>query len=229
QMHAGLKLALLKDAIAKAEHIVLHAAIYSNFAHNEIGAKLRLTLKDNSLKQLTIISLEPDGAWHREFAAVLRPTMSLPEVERLYQDSRNWCAELKQQFPEQVTLVSTHALAFQPILLIGDRIFAGHYAHSELTCADGIWLELDLVQLGFAAGSLTHWVQTGEAPLKANPWAAALGRYVAECHQAAGLGRAEVNQAKINLAKVNLAKVNPARIHQAKVGQPTMEPPHARP
>lgn len=191
QVHAGLTLPALVDAIANAQQIVLHAAIYSNFAHNEIGEQLFCKLQDNSVHKLTIISLAPPSAWHREFAAVLRPSMPQAEVEALYERSHNWCLQLKQRFPDRVQLISTQALAFQPILLIGDRLFAGHYAHSTLTSAEGIWLEFNAVQLGFEANSLHLWLQAGTpatasaaTPEKHHPWMAALGRYVEECRQA---------------------------------------------
>lgn len=186
QLYFGLNTHALLEAIAQANDIVLHAAIYSNFADNAVGQLLLQRLQSESLKQLTLIKLEPTGSWRDEFATILRPEMPLREVERLYESSRHWCAELKRQFPETVNLVSTQALPLQPILLIGDRLFVGHYAHSHTTSAQGLWIEFDVIALDLAPNSLIDWFYSGVTAEQDSPVAITLGRYVEECRRAVG-------------------------------------------
>ncbi|WP_330148992.1 hypothetical protein [Shewanella xiamenensis] len=186
QLHFGLNTSALLNAIERADEIVLHAAIYSNFADNAVGQLLLQRLQYASLKQLTLIKLEPTRLWRDEFATILRPEMPLQEVEQLYDISRHWCAELKTQFPETVNLVSTQALPLQPILLIGDRLFVGHYAHSHTTSAQGLWLEFDILALGLAPNSLIDWFDTGVPSEQNSAVEVALGRYVDECRRAVG-------------------------------------------
>ncbi|MGL4712154.1 MAG: hypothetical protein ACRCWP_06215 [Shewanella sp.] len=183
-IHSGLNISALLNAISQAEHIVLHAAIYSNFATNAVGELLSQRLADDQLKTLTLIQLEPSDHWRVEFAAVLRPSMPISAVETLYSVSSDWCRQLKQRFPNAVNLLSTQALAFQPILLLDDQLFVGHYAHSQHTSAQGVWLEFDTLALGLRAGTLTHWLQNGVPQQGLSSWECAIGRYVEECHQA---------------------------------------------
>ncbi|MFB2800413.1 hypothetical protein [Shewanella seohaensis] len=186
KLHFGLNTHALLEAIAQANNIVLHAAIYSNFADNTVGQLLLQRLQSVSFKQLTLIKLEPTGSWRDEFATILRPEMPQREVERLYENSRHWCAELKRQFPETVNLVSTQALPLQPILLIGDRLFVGHYAHSHTTSAQGLWIEFDVIALGLAPNSLIDWFYSGVTAEQDSPVAITLSRYVEECRRAVG-------------------------------------------
>ncbi|MFG0455668.1 hypothetical protein [Shewanella mangrovisoli] len=186
KLHFGLNTHALLEAIAQANDIVLHAAIYSNFANNAVGQLLLQHLQSESFKQLTLIKLEPTGSWRDEFATILRPKMPQREVERLYENSRHWCAELKRQFPETVNLVSTQALPLQPILLIGDKLFVGHYAHSHTTSAQGLWIEFDAIALGLAPNSLIDWFYSGVNTTEDSPVAITLGRYVEECRRAVG-------------------------------------------
>ncbi|ASK70464.1 hypothetical protein CF168_17255 [Shewanella bicestrii] len=186
KLHFGLNTHALLEAIAQANDIVLHAAIYSNFADNAVGQLLLQRLQSASFKQLTLIKLEPTGSWRDEFATILRPEMPLWEVERLYENSRHWCAELKRQFPETVNLVSTQALPLQPILLIGDRLFVGHYAHSHTTSAQGLWIGFDVIALGLTPNSLIDWFYSGVTTEQDSPVAITLGRYVEECRRAVG-------------------------------------------
>ncbi|MFB2686452.1 hypothetical protein K0H59_03570 [Shewanella sp. FJAT-51649] len=186
QLHFGLNTSALLNAIERADVIVLHAAIYSNFANNAVGQLLSQRLQNASFKQLTLIKLEPTGSWRDEFATILRPEMPQREVERLYENSRHWCAELKRQFPETINLVSTQALPLQPILLIGDRLFVGHYAHSHTTSAQGLWIEFDVIALGLAPNSLIDWFYSGVTAEQDSPVAITLGRYVEECRRAVG-------------------------------------------
>lgn len=186
KLHFGLNTHALLEAIAQANDIVLHAAIYSNFADNAVGQLLLQRLQSASFKQLTLIKLEPTSPWRDEFATILRPEMPLWEVERLYENSRHWCAELKTQFPEVVNLVSTQALPLQPILLIGDRLFVGHYAHSHTTSAQGLWIEFDVIALGLAPNSLIDWFYSGVTTEQDSPVAITLSRYVEECRRAVG-------------------------------------------
>ncbi|MFB2734253.1 hypothetical protein [Shewanella mangrovisoli] len=186
KLHFGLNTSALLNAIEHADVIVLHAAIYNNFANNAVGQLLLQRLQSESFKQLTLIKLEPTGPWRDEFATILRPKMPRQEIEQLYEISRHWCAELKTQFPEVVNLVSTQALPLQPILLIGDRLFVGHYAHSHTTSAQGLWIEFDAIALGLAPNSLIAWFYSGVTAEQDSPVAITLGRYVEECRRAEG-------------------------------------------
>lgn len=186
QLHFGLNTSALLNAIERADVIVLHAAIYSNFADNAVGQLLLQRLQNARLRQLTLIKLEPTRLWRDEFATILRPEMPQQDVEQLYDISRHWCAELKTQFPEAINLVSTQALPLQPILLIGDRLFVGHYAHSHTTSAQGLWIEFDTIALGLAPNSLIDWFYSGVTAEQDSPEAITLGRYVEECRRAVG-------------------------------------------
>ena len=186
QLHFGLNTSALLNAIERADVIVLHAAIYNNFANNAVGQLLLQRLQSTSFKQLTLIKLEPTGPWRDEFATILRPKMPRQEIEQLYEISRHWCAELKTQFPEVVNLVSTQALPLQPILLIGDKLFVGHYAHSHTTSAQGLWIEFDAIALGLAPNSLIAWFYSDVTAEQDSPVAITLGRYVEECRRAVG-------------------------------------------
>lgn len=186
QLHVGLNTTALLTAINHADEIVLHAAIYSNFANNAVGQGLLQQLQNASLKRLTLIKLEPNTPWCDEFATILRPEMSAQEVEQLYELSHIWCAKLKKQFPQSVSVVSTRTLPLQPILLIGDKLFVGHYAHSHSTSAQGLWLEFDTISLGLSPGTLTHWFYSGIPSELHLPVEIALSRYVEECRHTVG-------------------------------------------
>ncbi|WP_157509159.1 hypothetical protein [Ferrimonas futtsuensis] len=177
----GLDRGALLAALEEASEVVLHAAIYDNFAGSPVEAMLRRRLADGSLKRLTILSVLPPKCWRQEFSQVLRQGMTPGQISRVYAASRQWCNDLAEAFPEQVKLVLTSALPLQPQLLVGDTLFVGHYAHSSQPSALGLWLQLDACALGLAPGSLIQWFNLGQVPAQSEPWAIALGRYVQEC------------------------------------------------
>ncbi len=198
QIHAGLNLKELLAAISLADSIVLHAAIYSNFATNAVGALIQKKLNDGALTQLTLIELIPQSTtWHNEFCRVLRPDMSKKKVEALYQASYKWTEALQVGFPNIVHRIQTQALPFQPILLIGDQLFVGHYAHDLLTSAEGMWVEFDSVKMGLTPGTLVHWFNDGMPEQALSPTQMALGRYIEECRQL-------VQQAPIDITEERL-------------------------
>ena len=182
---AGLDQQSLLIAIENAVSVVLHAAVYNNFAHSEVGDLIRKKLQDGSLEQLDIIELQPDKHWQNEFSVILRPKMQKTQVMQMFIESSLWSKELKASFPQQVNRVLTQALPLQPIMLIGDVLFVGQYAHSSLVSAQGIWLQIACDLLGLKSGELQSWYHDG-LPLKlCNSWPLAISRYVDECRQAA--------------------------------------------
>lgn len=182
---AGLNVTALLAAIERASFIVLHAAIYTNFANSEVGERLRQQLINGRLQRLEIIELEPNSAWQQEFAAILRPQMPTDSVKQLFADSSIWSAQLQAEFPSQVSRITTQALPLQPLLLVGDYVFVGQYAHSNLTSAAGLWLQLDSPKLGLKAHTLQHWYQYGVPADLGDYGPLAISRYVEECRQAA--------------------------------------------
>lgn len=195
---AGLDRATLLDAITRAATMVWHAAIYNNFAGTEIECLIRSRLQSGALTRLDIISLRPHPQWGQEFARVLRPELSEHDTAALFAQSQQWCDDLAANFPEQVRHIRSHALPLQPILLLGDTLLAGQYAHSSLISAQGIWITLQAADMGLADGALWQRYLAAELPGNASagasaipaqpwqsPWPKALGRYVDECRQAA--------------------------------------------
>ncbi|MBQ4891327.1 hypothetical protein J8L86_15845 [Shewanella sp. MMG014] len=147
KVHQRLPLKLVLQALETASFAVLHAAIYSNFADNAVGKMLQEQLRIGQLKQLYILQLQPHAHWQDEFAAILRPKpIEKPAIPSLYQQSHAWCQQLQEQFPHQLHFHLIKSLPLQPILLIGNRIFAGQYAHSQTTSADGLWLEIAVAE-----------------------------------------------------------------------------------
>ncbi|MGI2261144.1 hypothetical protein [Shewanella sp. GXUN23E] len=174
----------LLELMTGAQQLVLHAALYSNFAHGPVNKLIRRRLASGELTSLTLIKLEAKPQWRDEFARVLRPGMAAADMDLLLRQSRDWCCELKCLAPAAVNLVSSQALPLQPILLLGDTVLAGQYAHSQETAAHGPWLELDSTALGLAPGTLGQWFAQG-VPVTGEGWPRAIGRYVEECRQAA--------------------------------------------
>ena len=183
----GLNQSALLAAIKCADSIVLHAAIYTNFAHSEVGKLIRTKLIDGSLRRLDIIELQPNKYWQQEFLAILRPSTAKNEVISMLADSKDWSARLSTEFPLQVSQILTQALPLQPVLLIGDNLFVGHYAHSGLPSAQGLWLQLECTLLGLQPGDLQNWYQQGTPTEVASRWQQAISRYAEECRQAASL------------------------------------------
>ena len=182
---AGLDIQALISAIATADEIVLHAAIYNNFAGSDIHQQLVEQLSSNELKMLTIISIQPQDCWRNEFTQVLRSGFSDAQMSAVYARSRKWCQELALAFPDQVILVLTNRLPMQPILLLDDTIFAGQYSHSPEPSALGLWLHID-TEAFLPAGTIMQWFRQSGSKSKEihSPWHQALRRYVDECAQA---------------------------------------------
>ncbi|GLS82221.1 hypothetical protein [Paraferrimonas haliotis] len=183
----GFNISGLLAEMQSAAFMVWHAAIYSNFIDSDIERLVRRKLSDGSLQQLVIISAQPKCHWQQEFAAILRPSHSAIEVARLQQESRRWVDDLAKEFAANVEHQLTAAMPLQPLLLIQDSIYAGHYAHSHSTSAQGVWLKIDTVALGLNAGQIQHWFNNGIPNQTLSPTETALARYVSECSQ--GLSR----------------------------------------
>ncbi|ABZ75978.1 conserved hypothetical protein [Shewanella halifaxensis HAW-EB4] len=182
---AGLDKKSLLTAMESATSMVLHAAIYTNFAHSEVGNLIRRKLLDGSLHRLDIIELQPDLYWRDEFVAILRPNMTKDEVILMFAESKRWSEALSFDFPKQVNQVLTQALPLQPIMLIGDCLFVGQYAHSRLVSAQGLWLQIECSLMGLQPGELQSWYQQGLPAEVSGDWQQVISRYVDECRQAA--------------------------------------------
>ncbi|MBR9728395.1 hypothetical protein G3R48_10465 [Shewanella intestini] len=179
---AGLNISALLNAVQQANTMVWHAAIYNNFANGDMNTLLQRQLRSRQLQQLTIISQHCAQHWQDEFAAIVRPTLTSQDVSTLQRTSLNWCQQLSNSYPQQVHHCVSQHLPLQPILLIGDQLFIGQYAHSHSTSAQGLWLQIDSCALGLAGGELHQWYLDG-TPANLCDWPQAIGRYVEECRQ----------------------------------------------
>ena len=180
---AGLDTQALITAIKSANTLVLHAAVYSNFIHSEVGKFIRTKLVDGSLQHLEIIELQPNRHWRDEFISILRPQMTRESVLSMFSNSSRWSKSLAFEFPQQVNQVFTQTLPLQPVLIIGDTIFVGQYAHSSLTSAQGMWIQIECLSLGLKPGDLQTWYQHGLPSDLSGDWPLAISRYVEECRQ----------------------------------------------
>lgn len=175
----GLDPEALIRAIESSCTVLLHAALYSNFATNGIGNALEQQLASGDLARLILIS-SGEGPWQAEFEAMLRPTLMDSHRAELVKQSDTWCADLQSRYLEKVMWVQTTQLPTQPVLICDDQIIVGHYAHSVVPASDGLWLVLG----GLSEGQVEEWLSGAPLASKSSLWERACYRHVSECRSA---------------------------------------------
>ncbi|ADN76254.1 conserved hypothetical protein [Ferrimonas balearica DSM 9799] len=180
----GLDPEALIEAIESSCTVLLHAALYSNFATNAIGEALERQLASGDLARLIVIS-SGVGPWLAAFEQMLRPQLSDEERAELVRQSDNWCADLQSRYLEKVMWVQSDQLPTQPVLICDDQLIVGHYAHCLVPAAEGIWLVLG----GLAEGQVEEWLSGAEPDEQTSVWERACYRHVAECRSALNCAR----------------------------------------
>jgi hypothetical protein len=143
QVLSGLGESGLSEAVARADRLFFHAALYSSFARDKaMAAALETALSRPGFARLDMVSLDPvaGAAYWDEFRGVLRQDMPASTMQREFSVSAAFCDELATRHPLKVRLFVTSALPLAPILLVDDMIYAGHYLHSPVPAPLGLWL-----------------------------------------------------------------------------------------
>lgn len=140
---AGLAEADLPSAVARANGLFFHAAIYGNFAANPaMLAALDTVLSRPKGRGLDVITLNADGsvAWRDEFFDVLREGRFPGDMAAACRESDAFLAGLAARYPGQVRRFIGKTLPLAPIILTDDMIFAGQYLHAPAPAPNGLWL-----------------------------------------------------------------------------------------
>lgn len=183
----GLAEAGLPEAVARADRLFFHAALYSNFARDTVMASaLAMALARPGFDRLDVVSLDPVARppYWDEFRRVLRSDMPEATMHREFSASTGFLDALATRHPTKVRLFLTTAMPLAPILLVGDTIFAGHYAHGPVPAPLGLWLA---VPANVAA--LLERAETDAAPDGLDPTALGAYRLVYECVAARNAAR----------------------------------------
>lgn len=131
--------------ICKAKHnIVLHAAYYPKYGHDELAYELYNSIGGNSSLRLTVIFTETaDNPWLEEFTKILRPYFSEDEFVRELENSRRHFLNMRNKFgAARVRVLSSGRLPMFPIIMIDNTLIIGHYAHSQVPAPEGLWLKI---------------------------------------------------------------------------------------
>lgn len=169
----------LPEAVARADRLFFHAALYSNFARDKaMTDALEMALSRPGFDRLDVVSLDPlarEPYWD-EFREVLRRGMPASTMHREFAVSTGFLDALASRHPTKIRRYATSTLPLAPILLVGDRIYAGHYLHSPVPAPLGLWLCLpadvpDLLELA----------ETGANPDTLAPETLGAYRLVCEC------------------------------------------------
>ena len=184
---AGLGEAGLPEAVARADRLFFHAALYSNFARDPaMAGALETALARPTFEMLEAVSLDPVARppYWDEFRMVLRRDMPASTMQREFSVSAAFLDGLASRHPRVVRLFSTTALPVAPILLVGNMIYAGHYAHGPVPAPLGLWLAVPA-----DVSRLFEMAETGESPDALDPVARGAYRLVAECAAAKNAAR----------------------------------------
>ncbi|WP_025823175.1 hypothetical protein [Shewanella marina] len=179
----GLNIDALCQQLRTGQHIVFHAALYSNFAGSRVEQVLTDRLSSSPQTKLYLIeqAFDPSCGWHTEFGQILRQQLTLAEIEQLFQQSRHWCQKLHQLYPHQVEYLISDLLPCQPILVIDNHIFSGQYAHAEIGAPQGIWLQINGQILAIDCATTHSWLQQAAQLTELSPAQISFYRYMAEC------------------------------------------------
>ncbi len=183
----GLAEAGLPALLARADRLFFHAGLYSNFARDpEVAGALETALSRPGFDRLDVVSLDPVSRppYWDEFRDVLRRGMPEATMHREFAVSSAFLDALASRHPTRIRRYVTTALPLAPILLTGDRILAGHYAHSPVPAPLGLWLCVPA-----DIPDLLERAETGAAPETLPPQARGAFRLVCECVAARNAAR----------------------------------------
>ena len=131
---------LLKKA---RKHVVLHAAFYPKYAHDEMGAEIEERLKTNSDFTLTVIhTCTKKNSWLPEFVKILRRSFTVGKFKQELNGNLKHFRQLQANYPGQVEITSCSKLPLFPVVLVDNTIVVGHYAHSVTNAPCGLWLSI---------------------------------------------------------------------------------------
>ncbi len=167
--------------ICKARrNIVLHAAYYPKYGHDELAYELHNSIGGNNDLRLTVIFTETeDNPWLEEFAKILRPYFSGDDFIRELKNSRHHFLRMRETFgSDRVKVLSSGRLPLFPVIMIDNTLIIGHYAHSQVPAPEGLWLKISHPKIGKMYEDLSN----GEAVRKkyATATEKAILRYVEE-------------------------------------------------
>jgi hypothetical protein len=187
RLMAGLAGAGLPEAVAKADRLFFHAALYANFAANPaMVAALEAALSRPAFAGLEVVSLDVAAAttWRSEFFAVLRQGRFPGDLLADFAASRAFLDDLAGRHPGRVRLYAGQTLPLAPILLLSDTIFVGHYLHGPVPAPLGLWLAIPA-----DVPRLARLAEAGLPPRPGDGLALAAFRYVHECMAARDAAR----------------------------------------
>lgn len=179
-MYVGIHTASLPQVFAEAERrIILHAAVYSRFAESQAHREgIVAALAKPGFRKLQAITLPFTAAkgWKQEFWEILRPGAPRDVLEQECTTSRNFLIKLAGAQEGRVEIYETRAMPCMPVVIVDDRIFFGHYAHSDVLAPEGYWFGVHA-----PVEQLITYATIGGLPADAAPRLKASYRFVAEC------------------------------------------------
>lgn len=181
-MYVGIHTASLPQTLARAKRrIILHTAMYDGLASVEMSTALHYALSQASFEKLSIITVPfiSRKQWLDEFLSVLRPTRSLPEIEHLFNASRDFIVRLAVRHEGLVEVYETQAMPCVPCIIVDDTILFGHYTHGSVPLDAGYWFSVTA-----PTEQLFDWAAMGGPPDQATPRQKASFRFVADCYYA---------------------------------------------
>jgi len=184
---AGLDEAGLPEAVAQADRLFFHAALYSNFARDkDMVQALDIALERPDFEHLDVVSLDPlaRAPYWDEFRSVLRQDMPAATLQREFSISAAFLDALASRHPLKVRLFVTGALPLAPILLIGDTVYAGHYAHCPVPAPHGLWMAVPA-----DVAALIELAEVGASPDTLDSTVLGAYRLVHECVAARNVSR----------------------------------------
>jgi hypothetical protein len=195
------------DALAAARRrIILHAAVYGNFASSpRHAAAFDAVLAAPEFQGLDIIHIAPEafgkaadacgavgGEGSTRALSGSAPTNDAPDAARILR--HDWSAQamrghadasldfvrtLAARHPGRVRIHMTPHLGLFPALVIDDSLFFGHYAHAPVPAPDGYWFHVTT-----DTALLDAWLDADHIPDDATADQRAALRILAECRHA---------------------------------------------
>lgn len=179
QISPGIQGLEIPQALASAtQQIILHAAMYGNFAAPAPHATaIRSALAASPKLRLTAIRLAPDCPEPERSRAfsMLRKDWSEDALREHFAASDAFLSALEQDFPAQVRVLTRMELGAFPVLVIDNGLFWGSYAHASVPAPEGFWFSAQM-----DAQTLADWATHGIAH-NASPEQRAVFRVYAEC------------------------------------------------
>ncbi|NJB68158.1 hypothetical protein GGQ74_001831 [Desulfobaculum xiamenense] len=167
---------------AARRRIVLHAAIYGNFADSPThAAALETALSHPDFGGLDVVSIRPEteGRAMRDFLDALREGWTPEAMAEHVARSREFLHGLARRHPGRVRLYETARPGLFPALIIDDDIHFGHYARSPIPAPEGFWFHVHA-----DVERLSAWLRSGNIPPHATADERAALRIVSECLRA---------------------------------------------